>query len=47
MPFLEKASELQPADINTLVALKQIYSRTGKTDKMKAVQEKINAIQKK
>jgi tetratricopeptide (TPR) repeat protein len=46
-PFLEKASELQPADINTLVALKQIYSRMGKPDKLKAVQEKINAIQKK
>jgi tetratricopeptide (TPR) repeat protein len=44
-PFLEKAATLQPEDINTLVALKQIYSRTGKPDKMKGVQEKINAIQ--
>jgi hypothetical protein len=47
IPFLEKAAALQPADINTLVALKQIYSRTGKPDKMKAVQEKMNAIQQK
>ncbi|MCX6305544.1 MAG: hypothetical protein NT040_11300 [Bacteroidetes bacterium] len=47
LPFLEKATELQPADINTLFTLKQIYSRTSKPDKVKAVQEKINAIQKK
>ncbi|MCX6266456.1 MAG: tetratricopeptide repeat protein, partial [Bacteroidetes bacterium] len=47
LPFLEKATELQPADINTLFTLKQIYSRTNKPDKVKSVQEKINAIQKK
>jgi Tfp pilus assembly protein PilF len=47
LPYLEKATELQPADINTLFTLKQIYSRTNKPEKMKAIQEKINAIQKK
>jgi tetratricopeptide (TPR) repeat protein len=47
LPYLEKATELQPGDINTLYTLKQIYSRTNKPDKVKAVQEKINAIQKK
>jgi hypothetical protein len=47
LPYLEKATELQPDDINTLFTLKQIYSRTNKPDKMKAVQEKINAVQKK
>jgi Tfp pilus assembly protein PilF len=47
LPYLEKAIELQPADINTLFTLKQIYSRTNKPDKVKAVQEKINAAQKK
>ena len=47
LPFLEKATALQPADLNTLVTLKQIYSRTNKPDKLKAIQEKINAIQKK
>jgi len=47
LPFLEKAIELQPADINTLFTLKQIYARTNKPDKVKAVQEKINAAQKK
>ena len=43
----DKAIELQPADINTLFTLKQIYARTNKPDKVKAVQEKINAAQKK
>lgn len=47
LPFLEKAIELQPADVNTLFTLKQIYARTNKPDKVKAVQEKINAVQKK
>lgn len=47
LPYLEKATELQPNDINTLVSLKQIYARTNKTDKVKSVQEKINAAQKK
>ncbi len=47
LPFLEKATELQPNDINTLFTLKQIYARTNKPDKVKAVQEKINAAQKK
>jgi Tfp pilus assembly protein PilF len=47
LPFLEKAIELQPADVNTLITLKQIYVRTNKTDKVKAIQEKINNTQKK
>jgi hypothetical protein len=46
-PYLEKASELMPDDINTLYSLKQIYSRLNKTDKLKAVTEKINGLQKK
>ena len=46
-PYLEKAAEIQPTDINTLMSLKQIYSRTKKTDKLKIVNEKIAAIQKK
>jgi hypothetical protein len=46
-PYLEKASELMPNDINTLYSLKQIYSRLNKTEKLKAVTEKINALQQK
>jgi len=47
IPYLEKASELQPTDVSTLSSLKQIYIRQGKTDKIKDVNDKINAIQKK
>ncbi|MCK9423243.1 MAG: tetratricopeptide repeat protein [Bacteroidales bacterium] len=47
LPFLEKATELQPDDLNTLYSLKQIYARTNKPDKVKQVQEKINAVPKK
>lgn len=43
-PYLEKASELQPGDLNTLYSLKQIYARTGKIDKLKVVNEKIAKI---
>lgn len=46
LPYLEKASELQPADLNTLFSLKQIYTRTHQNDKAKMIQEKINEIQK-
>ena len=47
LPYLEKATALQPDDVNTLYTLKQIYARTNKPDKAKAIQEKINAVQKK
>lgn len=43
-PFLEKASELQPGDLNTLYSLKQIYARSGKNDKLKEINEKIAKI---
>ncbi|MCX6285825.1 MAG: hypothetical protein NTY96_01750 [Bacteroidetes bacterium] len=47
IPYLEKATELQPTDVSTLNSLKQIYIRQQKNDKIKAVNEKINAVQKK
>jgi len=47
IPFLEKACELQPTDVSTLNSLKQIYIRQQKTDKIKAINEKINALLKK
>lgn len=43
-PYLETASTLQPSDLSTLVSLKQIYARTGKSDKLKEVNEKIAKI---
>ncbi|MEI6455952.1 MAG: tetratricopeptide repeat protein [bacterium] len=47
LPFLEKASEISPTDIDTLMALKQIYVRLKMSDKAKAVNEKIINLQKK
>lgn len=46
LPYLEKATLLQPTDLNTLVTLKQIYARTNQNDKVKAIQEKINELKK-
>jgi tetratricopeptide (TPR) repeat protein len=46
-PYLERASEINPTDLNTLYSLKQIYVRSNQSDKVKAVQAKIDAIQKK
>ena len=47
LPFLEKALTLNPNDLNTLIALKQIYIRKKQTDKAKSINDKINALQKK
>jgi tetratricopeptide (TPR) repeat protein len=47
VPYLEKALELDPTDLNTLNALRQIYTRLNQPEKKKAIQDKINAIQKK
>ncbi|MFN4234361.1 MAG: tetratricopeptide repeat protein [Bacteroidia bacterium] len=41
LPYLEKALEIQPNDKNTLLSLKQLYARTGQTDKYKQVNEKL------
>lgn len=46
LPYLEKATVLQPTDLNTLVTLKQIYARTNQNDKVKVIQEKINELKK-
>jgi len=47
MPHLEKALEIQPTDVNAMNALRQIYTRLNLADKKKALQDKINATQKK
>ena len=42
-PYLEKAHQLNPADMNTMISLKQLYARTGenvKYDKIVAEMEK-------
>ena len=47
IPYLEKAIEIQPTDLSALNSLKQIYIRQQKTEKLKALNEKINGLQKK
>jgi len=47
LPYLEKASDINPNDLDTLIALKQIYVRLKLSDKAKAVNEKIANLQKK
>lgn len=41
LPFLEKAHELQPDDVSTMVSLKEIYTRLGMMDKMKEMDAKL------
>lgn len=43
-PVFEKANELDPTDYSTLIALKNLYTRLGKADKLKTVNDKINAL---
>ena len=42
LPYLEKAIELDPSDRNTLLSLKEIYTRLEMYDKMKEVNELLN-----
>jgi tetratricopeptide (TPR) repeat protein len=41
LPYLEKAIELQPDDTNTLVSLKEIYTRLGMMEKLKVIDAKL------
>jgi tetratricopeptide (TPR) repeat protein len=43
-PELEKALQVKPEDLNTLVSLKQIYSRTNQYDKLKEVNSRIEKL---
>lgn len=44
LPFLEKCEVLQPKDKNTLISLKEIYTRLKVIDKLAAVNEKLNNL---
>jgi len=44
LPYLEDALKIKGDDYNTLYSLKQIYSRTGQTEKYKAVNDKLAEI---
>jgi tetratricopeptide (TPR) repeat protein len=47
LPYLKKADELQPNDLNTLNSLRQIYSSLGDTANLKIIQAKIAELRKK
>ncbi len=47
LPFFQKAEELDPNDLNTMIALKEIYARKGKMDKAGEYKAKIEAAQQK
>ncbi len=47
IPYLEKALEITPTDLDTMMALKQIYVRLKLLDKVKSINEKISERQKK
>lgn len=47
IPFLEKAHELDPNDLQTLVTLKALYARLNLIDKMKSADQKIKNLQTK
>jgi len=44
LPYLETCETLQPKDKNTLVSLKEIYTRLSMTQKLGAVNEKLNNL---
>jgi tetratricopeptide (TPR) repeat protein len=37
IPYLEKALDLQPGDVNAMVSLKEIYTRLGMTEKLEVI----------
>lgn len=41
LPYLEQAHLLQPDDVSTMVSLKEIYTRLGMLDEMKAIDVKL------
>lgn len=41
LPYLEKAHELEPEDMSTMISLKEIYTRLNLSDKLKVINEKI------
>jgi Tfp pilus assembly protein PilF len=41
LPYLEKAHELEPEDMSTMISLKEIYTRLNMTDKLAAINAEI------
>jgi tetratricopeptide (TPR) repeat protein len=41
VPYLERSLELMPDDVNTMVSLKEIYTRLGMTEKLQGINDKL------
>jgi tetratricopeptide (TPR) repeat protein len=46
LPYMEKAYELNPKDINTLTSLKELYYRLKQTDKYEKISKELSDLQK-
>ncbi len=46
LPFFEKAEGINPNDLNTLIALKEIYARQDKLEKSNSIKARIDALRK-
>jgi tetratricopeptide (TPR) repeat protein len=46
IPYLEQAEVFQPNDVNTLVSLKNLYTRVGDVEKLKVVDDKLHNLPK-
>jgi len=46
MPFFIQAEQIQPDDVNTLIALKEIYARQEKYDKVEEYKQKLEKLGK-
>ena len=44
LPFFQQAEVLNPKDMNTLIALKEIYARQDKFDLVESYKQKIDAL---
>jgi tetratricopeptide (TPR) repeat protein len=44
LPFFQQAEELNPKDVNTLIALKEIYARQDKLDLVETYKQKLAAL---
>lgn len=42
LPYLEKAEQIKPGDRDTLISLKEIYTRLALYDKLKVINDKLN-----
>jgi tetratricopeptide (TPR) repeat protein len=43
LPYFQKAEQLEPSDLNTMIALREIYARSGDLDKAAEYKEKIGS----